>query len=45
VKQPWRAYSPTLRTELTKKFVADNFHIRNLLAEIVTTAALHGTAK
>ena len=45
VKQPWRAYSPTLRTELTKKFVADEFNMRNLLAEIVTTAALHGVAK
>jgi mono/diheme cytochrome c family protein len=42
VKQPWRAYSPTLRTELTKKFAANEFHIRDLLAEIVTTAALHG---
>ncbi|WP_254511166.1 DUF1592 domain-containing protein [Anatilimnocola floriformis] len=45
VKQPWRAYSPTLRTDLTKKFVANEFHIRNLLAEIVTTAALHGAGK
>ncbi len=44
VKQPWRAYSPTLRTELTKKFAANEFHIRHLLGEIVTTAALHGVA-
>jgi len=42
VKQPWRAYSPTLRTELTKKFAAGDFHIRNLLTEIVTTSAVHG---
>lgn len=45
VKQPWRAYSPTLRTELTKKFTANEFHIRNLLAEIVTTAAVHGVTQ
>lgn len=39
VKQPWRAYGPTTRGDLQKKFAASEFHIRKLLAEIVTVAA------
>lgn len=42
VKQPWRAYGPTTRSDLQKKFVASEFSIRKLLADIVTTAAMRG---
>jgi hypothetical protein len=40
VKQPWRAYGLTTRGELQKQFVADQFHIRKLVGEIVVKAAL-----
>ncbi len=40
IKQPWRAYGSNKRTELQKKFVAGEFHIRNLVTEIVVETAL-----
>ncbi|WP_425618953.1 DUF1592 domain-containing protein [Anatilimnocola sp. NA78] len=44
VKQQWRAYGPTTRSDLQKKFAQD-FHIRNLVTEIVVQTALRPTAK
>jgi hypothetical protein len=43
VKQPPAAYSPELLGELTQKFRADNFHVRNLAVEVAVVAALRPT--
>lgn len=40
VKQPINAFGPNVRDELTEKFVAGDFNIRNLLVEIMQVAAL-----
>ena len=40
VKQPPAAYSPELVGQLTEKFRADNFHVRNLAVEVAVVAAL-----
>lgn len=40
VKQPWRAFGSSTRSDLQKKFAAHDFNIRKLLTEIVATAAL-----
>ncbi|QDU28240.1 PA14 domain protein [Anatilimnocola aggregata] len=40
VKQQWRAYGPATRSDLQKKFVQDNFNIRNLVTEIVVQTTL-----
>jgi hypothetical protein len=40
VKQPPAAYSPELLGQLTQKFRADNFHVRNLAVEVAVVAAL-----
>jgi hypothetical protein len=45
IKQPWRAYGPTTRSDLQKKFAAGDYNIRHLLAEVVTTAALRDLPK
>jgi hypothetical protein len=43
VKQPPAAYSPELLGQLTQKFRADNFHVRNLAVEVAVVAALRPT--
>lgn len=43
VKQPPPAYSPELLGQLTEKFQADRFHVRNLAVEIAVVAALRPT--
>ena len=43
VKQPPSAYSPELLGQLTQKFRADNFHVRNLAVEVAVVAALRPT--
>jgi hypothetical protein len=43
VKQPPAAYSPELLGQLTSKFRADNFHVRNLAVEVAVVAALRPT--
>jgi hypothetical protein len=43
VKQPPAAYSPELLGQLTTKFRADNFHVRNLAVEVAVVAALRPT--
>ena len=43
VKQPPTAYSPELLGQLTDKFRADNFHVRNLAVEVAVVAALRPT--
>ena len=43
VKQPPAAYSPELLGQLTAKFRADNFHVRNLAVEVAVVAALRPT--
>jgi hypothetical protein len=43
VKQPPTAYSPELLGQLTTKFRADNFHVRNLAVEVAVVAALRPT--
>ena len=43
VKQPPAAYSPELLGQLTQKFRADNFHVRNLAIEVAVVAALRPT--
>lgn len=43
VKQPPAAYSPELVAQLTEKFRADNFHVRNLAVEVAVVAALRPT--
>jgi hypothetical protein len=43
VKQPPAAYSPELVGQLTDKFRADNFHVRNLAVEVAVVAALRPT--
>lgn len=43
VKQPPAAYSPELVGQLTEKFRADNFHVRNLAVEVAVVAALRPT--
>ena len=43
VKQPPAAYSPELLGQLTDKFRADNFHVRNLAVEVAVVAALRPT--
>jgi hypothetical protein len=40
VKQPPAAYSPELLGQLTDKFRADGFHVRNLAVEVAVVAAL-----
>ncbi|HEX7859096.1 MAG TPA: DUF1592 domain-containing protein [Verrucomicrobiae bacterium] len=41
IKQPVQAYGPTRLESLRESFEASDFHIQKLVAEIVTTAALH----
>ena len=43
VKQPPAAYSPELVGQLTDKFRADGFHVRNLAVEVAVVAALRPT--
>ena len=43
VKQPPAAYSPELVSQLTDKFRADGFHVRNLAVEVAVVAALRPT--
>jgi hypothetical protein len=43
VKQPPAAYSPELVGQLTDKFRADKFHVRNLAVEVAVVAALRPT--
>jgi hypothetical protein len=43
VKQPPAAYSPALVGQLTDKFRADGFHVRNLAVEVAVVAALRPT--
>ena len=43
VKQPPAAYSPELLGQLTDKFRADKFHVRNLAVEVAVVAALRPT--
>jgi hypothetical protein len=43
VKQPPAAYSPELLGQLTTRFRADNFHVRNLAVEVAVVAALRPT--
>ena len=43
VKQPPAAYSPELLGQLTEKFRADKFHVRNLAVEVAVVAALSPT--
>ncbi len=43
VKQPPTAYSPELLGQLTEKFRADKFHVRNLAVEVAVVAALRPT--
>jgi hypothetical protein len=43
VKQPPAAYSPELLGQLTEKFRADKFHVRNLAIEVAVVAALRPT--
>ena len=43
VKQPPAAYSPELLGQLTARFRADNFHVRNLAVEVAVVAALRPT--
>ncbi len=43
VKQPPTAYSPGLLGQLTDRFRADNFHVRNLAVEVAVVAALRPT--
>ncbi len=40
IKQPIRAFGSQTRSELKQKFVENNFNIRKLVIEIVSTAAL-----
>ncbi len=40
VKQPIRAYGPRASAEIRRKFVEDGFRVRDLMVEIVATAAL-----
>ena len=43
VKQPPAAYSPELLGQLTQKFRADDFHVRNLAIEVAVVASLRPT--
>lgn len=43
VKQPPPAYAPELLGQLTEKFRADKFHVRNLAVEVAVVAALRPT--
>ncbi len=43
IKQPIRAYGSQTKESLREAFVRDNFSIRNLMVEIVTTSALTTT--
>ena len=43
VKQPPAAYSPELLGQLTSRFRADKFHVRNLAVEVAVVAALRPT--
>ncbi|MEY4086071.1 MAG: hypothetical protein RLZZ405_259 [Verrucomicrobiota bacterium] len=43
VKQPPAAFAPELLGQLTDRFRADNFHIRNLAVEVAVVAALRPT--
>jgi len=43
VKQPPTAYSPELLGQLTEKFRAGGFHVRNLAVEVAVVAALRPT--
>ncbi len=43
VKQPPAAYSPELLGQLTSKFRANSFHVRNLAVEVAVVAALRPT--
>ena len=43
VKQPPAAYSPELLGQLTARFRADKFHVRNLAVEVAVVAALRPT--
>ncbi len=45
VKQPIRAYGPQTLPKLQSEFKENKFHIRRLVAEIATTAALPKSAK
>jgi len=45
VKQTPAAYGPDTLTRLHESFAKSGFHIRSLLTEIATTAALHGVAQ
>ena len=40
IKQPPAAYSPELLGQMTDKFRADHFHVRNLAIEVAVVAAL-----
>lgn len=44
VKQPHGAFGADTVQKLEESFVKSGYHIRNLLVEIVTAAALHGAA-
>ncbi len=41
IKQPVNAYGPETLDQLHKAFVSQDYHIQNLVVEIVTLAALH----
>jgi hypothetical protein len=43
VKQPPAAYAPELLGQLTDRFRADDFHVRNLAVEVAVVAALRPT--
>jgi hypothetical protein len=40
VKQPTRAFGPRTSSDLRKSFADNNFHLRKLFVEVVTTTAL-----
>jgi hypothetical protein len=44
VKQPPAAYDPALLGQLTERFRADHFHVRNLAVEVAVVAALRAPA-
>ena len=45
VKQPVRAYGAEVMGELRQAFVASDFNLQKLLADIATVSALHGMEK
>jgi len=45
LKQPMLAYGTDIKSQLRRSFVASEFNLQNLLVEIATISAMHGTER